>query len=137
MATLGHMAIDQYGQTYHIGKHPPRKWVLDYFGRRHAERMFVDRRDGTPRHAGYVIAGDWLNIYRVSEWKGGSTHAKTTCDTEVRSRSLHGQEPRMVHFRNYGANEMLQILRDRAWGVPAGRRSSSLACPWARAAWAA
>jgi len=70
------MAIDQYGHTYHIGQHPPRKWLLANFGRQHADRMFVNRRDGTTRHVGYIIAGHWLHIYRVSEWKGDLTHAQ-------------------------------------------------------------
>jgi len=65
------MARDQYGQTYHIGKNPPRKWLLDYFGRQHCEKVYRDREDGGVQHVGYVIAGHWLSIYRVYPWKEG------------------------------------------------------------------
>lgn len=67
--TLGYMAIDQYGQHYHIGDNPPRKWLLEYFGRRHAGKMYVDKKSGGYRHVGYVIAKHWLRIYEVREWK--------------------------------------------------------------------
>lgn len=67
--TVGLMARDNYGQTYHnIGPHP-RKWLLDHFGRKSARRVYIDRRDGTARHVGYVIAGRWFHIYKVSAWK--------------------------------------------------------------------
>lgn len=63
------MAIDQYGETYHIGDNPPRKWLLEHFGRCHASKMYVDLKDGGTRHVGYVIAGHWLNVFVVSTWK--------------------------------------------------------------------
>ena len=61
----GYMAIDQYGQAYHIGRNLPRKWLLNYFGRKHANKMYVDRKDGGSKHVGWVIAGHWLTVYRV------------------------------------------------------------------------
>jgi len=69
MKQLGLMAIDQHGQTYHIGDNPPRKWLLGALGRKHAEKMYCDYRgEGKSRHIGYVIAGLWLRIYRVCDW---------------------------------------------------------------------
>jgi len=65
---IGYMAIDQYGQTYHIGNNPPRKWLLDCFDRQHVEKMYVDTEQGSVRHVGYVIAGLWLRVYRVCLW---------------------------------------------------------------------
>lgn len=63
------MGRDQYGKTYHdLGKHP-RKELLHRLGRKRAERMYVDRADGT-RHVGYVIAGLWITLYRVESWEG-------------------------------------------------------------------
>ena len=68
METVGYMAIDQYGQTYHGLEHP-RKDLLERFGRQHATKMYRDTKDGRQRHIGYVIAGLWLEVYRVSTWK--------------------------------------------------------------------
>lgn len=65
----GFMAIDQYGETFHIGDNPPRKWLLERFDRQHASKMYVDMKDGRTRHVGYIIAGHWLEIFAVSAWK--------------------------------------------------------------------
>ena len=66
---LGYIAIDQYGMMYQIGKNPPRKWLLNIFGRQHADKMYCDTVNGEPRHIGYIIAGLWLSVYRVCSWK--------------------------------------------------------------------
>jgi len=59
------MAIDQHGQTYHsLGEHP-RKALLDRLCRKHASKMYADKRDGSVAHIGYVIAGLWLTLYNV------------------------------------------------------------------------
>ena len=71
-AQLGYMATDQYGEFFHIGKHPPRQWLLDHFGRKHSDKMYCDTKDGRTRHEGYIIAGHWLTIFRVCEWKEAS-----------------------------------------------------------------
>ncbi len=68
MNELGFLAIDERGQYYKIGNNSPRKWLLDYFGRQHADKMCIDKGKGY-KHIGYVIAGHWLTIYRISEWK--------------------------------------------------------------------
>lgn len=65
---LGFMGIDQYGQHYKINKHP-RKELLEQLGRQHASKMYVDTVSGKVRHAGYIIAGLWIDIYRVCEWR--------------------------------------------------------------------
>ena len=63
------MAIDQYGTTYHdLGKHP-RKTLLARLCRTNASKMYVDTQNGVCRHVGYIIAGLWLSIYSVTEWK--------------------------------------------------------------------
>ena len=69
MKKIGYMAQDQYGNTYHIGNNPPRKWLLNHFGRYHADKMYCDAKSGKTRHAGYIIAGHWLDVYAVCEWK--------------------------------------------------------------------
>jgi len=66
---VGYMAIDQYGETYHIGDNPPRKWLLEHFCRQHAAKMYVDTKAGRVRHIGYIIAGHWLEVFSVALWK--------------------------------------------------------------------
>ncbi len=68
MNELGFLAIDERGQHYTIGNNPPRKWLLNHFDRQHADKMYIDTKKGH-KHIGYVIAGHWLTIYRISEWK--------------------------------------------------------------------
>ena len=65
----GYMAIDQHGQTYHIGDNAPRKWLLNRFWRQHAEKMYRNNATGRTRHVGYIIAGLWMEIFRVCQWK--------------------------------------------------------------------
>ena len=70
--TIGYMAIDQYGQTYHGLQHP-RKDLLDRLCRKHAAKMYRDTPDGSYRHVGYIIAGLWLEVFAVSQWKGAAS----------------------------------------------------------------
>lgn len=63
-----YIAIDQYGQTYQNLQHP-RKDLLNRLGRSHAENMYIDTKSGDTKHSGYVIAGLWLTIYKLSDWK--------------------------------------------------------------------
>ena len=66
--TVGYMAVDQYGQSFH-GLQNPRADLLKRLGRKHASKMYRDTKDGRTRHVGYIIAGLWLEVYRVSTWK--------------------------------------------------------------------
>ena len=69
---LGYMAVSNHGNTIHLGdtKHP-RKTLLEKLGYKSASKMFVDDKDGKPKHIGYVIGGEWFQIYEVHEWIGG------------------------------------------------------------------
>jgi hypothetical protein len=70
----GLMAVDQYGGTIHLtGCKHPRKALLETSGRKHAAKMYVDTADGQTKHVGYIIAGCWYTLYRVSEWEGKAT----------------------------------------------------------------
>ena len=62
------IAFDHYGNSYKIGNNPPRKWLLEYFCRKHADKMYCDTIDGV-KHIGYIITGHWLRIKRVNSWK--------------------------------------------------------------------
>jgi len=70
MITLGLMVRDrQTGETFHIGNNPPRKWLLRHFCRQHATKIYRYTKDGRRRHIGYIIAGRWLDVFRVCSWK--------------------------------------------------------------------
>jgi hypothetical protein len=69
MKTITHMARDQYGQYYHDLGPNPRKALLDRFGRKHADKMYVDKKSGGSAHIGYIISGLWLTIFKVEHWE--------------------------------------------------------------------
>ena len=59
-----HMAVDQYGHTYHaLGAHP-RKELLKRLCRQHAGKIYREK-DGSTVHVGWVIGGLWLTIYET------------------------------------------------------------------------
>jgi hypothetical protein len=60
------MGIDQYGTTYHNLGQFPRKELLNRLGRRRASKMYVDRKNGTPAHVGYVIGSLWITLYTIT-----------------------------------------------------------------------
>jgi hypothetical protein len=68
---LGYLGIDQYGDKYHIKK-SPRKELLEFFDRQHANKMYCDTKSGKVKHKGYIIAGRWIDVYRIMEWKPAS-----------------------------------------------------------------
>lgn len=63
------IAINGRGHIYQIGKNPPRKRLLNYFGKQHAEMVYVQTGFEKVKHVGYIIAGEWLAIYRIQSWK--------------------------------------------------------------------
>jgi hypothetical protein len=59
------IGIDQYGETYHnLGKYP-RKELLKRLGYKKADKMYRDKKDGSAVHSGYVIGGNWINLYQI------------------------------------------------------------------------
>lgn len=64
---LGYFGVDQYGQTYHGLEHP-RKDLLERLGRKHADKMYIDLKDSSYKHIGYVIAGLGIRVYEVHPW---------------------------------------------------------------------
>ena len=64
-----YLAIDQWGRKHFATGATPRQAYLTLFGRKHADKMFIDRRPGETRHIGYIIAGLWLSpIFRLDRW---------------------------------------------------------------------
>lgn len=64
-----YIAIDQHGQNYNIGYAAPRKWLLNFFCRQHADKMYQDDKNGNPVHTGYIIAKMWLSVYKITPFK--------------------------------------------------------------------
>lgn len=60
-----YIGIDQNGGIYRHLQFP-RRDLLRRLGRKHAEKMYVDRGKKT-YHVGYVIAGLWINLYAKVE----------------------------------------------------------------------
>jgi len=59
------MGIDQYGQHYDdLGKYP-RKALLEKLGYKNASKMYVDKKDGTVLHIGYIIGNLWITLYKL------------------------------------------------------------------------
>jgi hypothetical protein len=70
MERIGFMAIDsRSGETLHLGdvKHP-RQALLEKLGRKHADRMYREQKDGSSKVVGYVVAGGLWTIYSVCQW---------------------------------------------------------------------
>ena len=64
-----YLGIDNLGNYYHIDSKYPRKWLLNHLYRKHCDKMYCDMADGTTKHTGYIIAGVWITIYKISDWR--------------------------------------------------------------------
>lgn len=65
---VGYLGVNQLGQKYTMYKHP-RKELLETLGATKAEKMYVDKKDGSSVHVGYVIGDEWITVYEVHAWK--------------------------------------------------------------------
>ena len=57
--------IDQYGRSR--GYHRTRKSLAEEVCNTHVKKMYVDKKDGTTVHIGYVIGCNWLTAYHRVE----------------------------------------------------------------------
>lgn len=69
---LGFLAINEHGgpKLLLTGDKHPRKQLLEKMGGTHADKMYVDTKDGKAKHVGYIVAGAWWRIYEVHNWEG-------------------------------------------------------------------
>lgn len=59
------IGFDQYNQLYDtLGKFP-RKELLYRLGATRADKMYVDKKDGSTVHNGYIINGLWITLYKI------------------------------------------------------------------------
>ena len=69
---LGYMAVGNRGTTVHLtdaDKHPRGQLLAKLFAG-HADKMYVDGKDGEAKHVGYIVRGEWFTVYEVHEWAG-------------------------------------------------------------------
>ena len=65
-----YMAIDQYGQTEHLGfTNHPRKTMLEKLGYKKASKMYVSKTDGRSVHIGYIIGQRWFRLFEVTPFE--------------------------------------------------------------------
>lgn len=57
------VGIDQWGNEYQIKAHP-RKELLEALCAKHADKIYVDTKDGKVQHVGYCIAGHWITVFK-------------------------------------------------------------------------
>lgn len=65
---IGYMASGSRGTVVHLTdpeKHP-RGQLLSKLGASHAAKMYV----GDGEHVGYIVNGEWFNVYEVHSWVG-------------------------------------------------------------------
>lgn len=63
MRQVTFIAVDQYGHLYKLYTEHPRKELMDLFGAKHADKMYIDREH--TMHIGWVIMRLWLHVHRV------------------------------------------------------------------------
>jgi hypothetical protein len=56
------VAVDQYGDTLFLKSHP-RKELTEHHAVKHADKIY---RDPDARHVGYIVAGHWYEVLRIS-----------------------------------------------------------------------
>jgi len=54
--------IDQYGNRFYANTIKELRSKIGMGGSK-VEKMYIDRKDGSTIHTGYVIGGHWLTMY--------------------------------------------------------------------------
>lgn len=69
---LGYLAVEerQGSKIALTGNKSPRQQLLEKCCRKHADKFYVDTKDGKTKHIGYIVAGGWYRIYEVHDWQG-------------------------------------------------------------------
>ena len=63
---LGHLGT----KFYDLDPRHPRKDLLSRLARKRASKVYLDLSDGSTRHVGYIVAGEWFTFYRIEHWYG-------------------------------------------------------------------
>ena len=54
---------DQYGELKILEGTSIRSLLTEYTGIKHISKMYIDRKDGSTHHIGYVLGRQWFNVY--------------------------------------------------------------------------
>lgn len=65
---IGYIGLSSDGSKFFIKEHP-RKELLEQLNATHADKMYRDTTTGKAVHVGYIIAGLWIEVYEIREWK--------------------------------------------------------------------
>ena len=57
------LAISNHGSKVWLKGRHPRKELCEALNRRNARKIYRDKRDGTTVHCGYIVAGEWWNLF--------------------------------------------------------------------------
>lgn len=69
---IGWLARDQYGNVHEIfSTNYPRAWLMEYYSVRSARKIYRDRKDGSMRHVGWIVAGHWFSVFRLCSLERG------------------------------------------------------------------
>jgi hypothetical protein len=63
-----YMGVDQYGNTFH-GLIHPRKDLIDKLGGSSAKKVYIDKKDGSTKHVGYIVNTHWVTLYEVTPFE--------------------------------------------------------------------
>lgn len=67
---ITYLALDQYGDTLLLETKHPRKELLEYHSTSRADKIYRDTEDGEPQHVGYIVAGRWYTLYKLTPLNG-------------------------------------------------------------------
>jgi len=62
---IRYIAISDSGNRVMLTTDTPRKELMEYLGAKHAEKIYVDTKEGEVAHIGYIIGGEWYTLYAV------------------------------------------------------------------------
>ena len=57
------LARNEYGNVITLPGIHPRKELCEKLGRKHADKVYMTNKNNTNFHIGYVIAGQWWELY--------------------------------------------------------------------------
>lgn len=69
---LGYLAVNQYGEKVSLPRadQSPRKQLAQQLGTSKLEKMYIDKKNGSTAHVGYVAGDEWWTLFEVHAWEG-------------------------------------------------------------------
>lgn len=69
---VGYLAIGHHGTVHRLigTARGPRAQLLEACYRKSARKIYVDTKAGEQKHVGYIVGGEWFDVYEVHEWAG-------------------------------------------------------------------